>query len=188
MKRDIQEKDIEDDKIKKIKILQEKVFSLEKELNYLNKIIKLMPGNIYWKDRNGQYLGCNNGIVELSNFSSSKDIIGKTLYDIFDRDHAQEIDKADQKVMLTATTEILEEYGYDKNGQQAVYLTKKTPLINDKREVIGMLGMTFDISERKQQEKELQLALERAELAAKAKTDFMAIMSHELRNAIGNRG
>jgi hypothetical protein len=39
--------------------LKQKNSSLETELTTIKKILELMPGNLYWKDRSGKYLGSN---------------------------------------------------------------------------------------------------------------------------------
>lgn len=55
------------------------------------------------------------------------------------------------------------------------------PLRNEAHNIIGHVGVFSDISERKQTEKELHRALNKAELANKTKSEFLANMSHEIR-------
>jgi signal transduction histidine kinase/DNA-binding NarL/FixJ family response regulator len=65
-----------------------------------------------------------------------------------------------------------------------VILTSKVPLRNDAGEVIGLLGIFADITERKRMELELQAAKEAAERAARIKGEFIANMSHDLRTPL----
>ena len=43
---------------------------------YLENIIALSPGNLYWKDRNGVYLGCNNNMAKMVGLAR-QEVIGK---------------------------------------------------------------------------------------------------------------
>src|SRR5580658_2427246 len=67
--------------------LKESVIIAQKQNNEslsLKEIIAVLPGNIFWKDREGRYLGCNNNIAKICNLTSPDDIIGKSDQDIFD--------------------------------------------------------------------------------------------------------
>ncbi len=54
---------------------------IEKEL-YLETIIANLPGNVYWKNIEGIYLGCNENAVKAIGMGSRKDFIGKNLYQL----------------------------------------------------------------------------------------------------------
>ncbi|MBP9742559.1 MAG: hypothetical protein KBD37_04290 [Burkholderiales bacterium] len=46
------------------------------------QIIDIIPASIYWKDKNGYYLGCNEYVVKMAGMSNKSDIIGKTDYEL----------------------------------------------------------------------------------------------------------
>jgi len=77
-----------------------------------------------------------------------------------------------------------EEVTHDDQGREMVILTSKVPLRNEAGDVIGLLGIIVDITQRKHIETELQSAKEQAERAARIKGDFLANMSHELRTPL----
>ena len=71
-----------------------------------------------------------------------------------------------------------------KNGNFFWVIISGAPLYNIKNEVIGSIGIHWDISSHKQKETELKIAKEEAENSSQAKKIFMAKMSHELRTPL----
>lgn len=70
------------------------------------------------------------------------------------------------------------------DGRDTHIETSKVPLRNADGEVVGILGIFADITERKQLEEDLLAAKEAAEASDRAKGDFLAAMSHELRTPL----
>jgi two-component system, OmpR family, aerobic respiration control sensor histidine kinase ArcB len=159
--------------------LQEK--NKDEEIFSLKKIITLMPDNIYWKDRRGKYLGCNDNMAAILKLNAPNEIEGKTLYDMLDKSYADAITKIDEEIMSSNKELTIEENGIDSYGNPAVYFTRKHPLRNQAGDVIGLIGISFNITERKKMEEELRMAKEKAEISNRAKTQFISVASHELR-------
>lgn len=133
-------------------------------------IIRHTTGNVYWKDLEGRYLGCNDAYAELIGFSSPTEIIGKTDYELFQNTLGEEklkkIIDLDQTVMSMGEEKTLEEIGVDTEGQLAVYMTKKVPMRNSANRIIGLIGTSLDITKQRQ-----------AEIA---KLEFLRNMSHDI--------
>lgn len=146
----------------------------------LNNIIADMPGHVYWKDKDGVYLGCNNRQAESLGFHYGKEVIGKTDFELpWKAEIAALFRKNDLRIMRTGNTELVEEKA-QVNGKEAIVLSQKTPLRNDKGEIIGILGISIDITDRKIMEKELTLSKEKAEAANYIMTEFISNMGHIL--------
>lgn len=163
-----------------------KLLSKNAEAISLEQIISLLPGSIYWKDINGQYLGCNKHTLYMSNLHSASEFISKRLTDMFPKEIAHRVEAIDQEVMRSNTPLRCEEAGLNEKREPAIFFSHKLPLHNEKGEVIGLLGASFDITDRKRMEEELKIAKEKAEASNQAKSQFLAVMNHELRTPIAS--
>lgn len=119
----------------------------------LQQIVDLLNINIYWKDAQGKYLGCNLAQAQDINLSSPQDIIGKTIFDfekIYGSEIVSKINNEDNNIMQSGVGKLYEEVRLIDNGQSKTYLTNKKPLINQKGIVEGLVGISFDISYEKE--------------------------------------
>ncbi len=148
----------------KSKSLKHESEEVKKVRAYYESMIALMPGHVYWKDKNGVYLGCNELQAKTANLGSVKEIIGKTDYDLYPESFAKKLRTVDIEVMKTGKERTLEEKNVDLDGLEAVYLSKKVPLKNSEGEVVGLLGISMDITQRKRNEEKLQAEKEKVEL------------------------
>lgn len=123
---------------------------------YLENILSKLPGNVYWKARDGRYLGCNENVAKAAKLKSPLDVRGKLLHEFFDLKYVDKLIETDERIMSNDQEETLEEIGPDLNGNLATYLTRKIPTHNDKGEVTGLIGISFDITTRKEIEEELK--------------------------------
>lgn len=149
--------------------------------DYLENIIALLPGSIYWKNKEGVILGCNEYMARYFGFKSRKDLIGKTDFDFLDEKQAANVRKIDLEVMNSKQSITIEEPSSLPNQATKTFLSTKEPLQNSKGEVIGILGVSLDITDRKKMEKELKVAKKQAEEANITKTQFIQNMEHDLR-------
>jgi len=147
----------------------------------LENIIANLPGHVYWKDKNGVFLGANNSQAESLGYSSAEDLIGKTAYDTLPKEYADAITVTDKAIMVSGLPSAVEEYSPNKEGEKAVYLSKKVPLFDDRKEVIGILGISMDVTELKKAQKALA-----DQKFYQSQTHFISVASHEVRGPVGN--
>jgi two-component system aerobic respiration control sensor histidine kinase ArcB len=154
------------------------------QLKYLNQVLMLIPGNVYWKDKKGRYLGCNKQQLEIAKVKRIEDVIGKTDRDLYSEEIAVNIMQTDKEIIESREEKTLEEKGVDEFGKESIYLTKKSPLYDELGQVVGLVGIGVDITERKRAEEALRIAKEQAEAASQAKTEFIENMRHDIRTPL----
>lgn len=137
-------------------------------------ILQNTAGHLYWKDRQGRYLGANHRFIKLTGHHCLQEIIGKSDRDLFSEVMSTHklglIEETDQRIMNTGLSESLKEEGINTHKEPAFYITKKIPLFNNQGEVEGIMGTSLDIT------KEMQ-----AELARK---EFLENMRHNIRTPL----
>lgn len=150
--------------------------------SYLEGIIAAVPGCVYWMNREGRYLGCNDEMAKLYNLDSRQAIVGKTYEDIYNKKTGDGYREADTEVMTSGEPLTKEEINYAVDGFSKVhYLSHKVALRDKFGNIIGMLGNSVDITKQKQYEYALNEAKTKAEAANFAKSEFLAVISHEFR-------
>lgn len=146
----------------------------------LVNIINCTPGSLYWKDRHGHYLGCNQFMVDTSGLKTVNDIVGKTDFDLWP-DYAQKISENDNQVMQTGETLFTEETVKIASGKLMYFTGVKMPLRDESNNIIGVIGNSLDITALKMAEEELKLAKDEAEKSNQLKTEFIRNMEHDIR-------
>ncbi|WP_017741881.1 PAS domain-containing protein [Scytonema hofmannii] len=156
--------------------------ALRESNTLLRSILENTPGFIVVKDLEGCYVALNSN---LANFLDKpiKDIIGKDDCNVLPPDDARDIMAKDRQIIRTGIAETYEE-DVSNGDTSGTFLTTKTPWQDAHGKILGIIGISRDITDRKQAEIALAKAKEVAEAASYAKSEFLANMSHELRTPL----
>jgi two-component system cell cycle sensor histidine kinase/response regulator CckA len=126
----------------------------QKNLSLLQGITEGTTDSIFVKDLQGRYLMINSAGAQLLG-RRVEDVIGRDDTELFAPENGQEIMAGDRKVMESATTQTYEELGIAA-GMARTYLSTKGPYRDSNGEVIGLLGICRDITDRKRAEEEIR--------------------------------
>jgi PAS domain S-box-containing protein len=116
-------------------------------------LLESLPQKIFLKDRDSVYIYCNEKLA-LDLGIMSEEIAGKSDFDFFPRALAEKYRADDKRLIEAERTEELEE-PYARHGKTEWVRTVKTPVRDDKGTVVGILGIFWDITEKKQAENTL---------------------------------
>jgi diguanylate cyclase (GGDEF)-like protein/PAS domain S-box-containing protein len=137
---------------------------------FLRTLVNTIPDMIWLKDVNGAYQACNQRFERFFG-ATKKDIIGKTDYDFVDKELADTFRKHDCIAMGKNSLTVNEEWAtYADDGHHELLETIKTPMRDNQGKLIGVLGISRDITERKRAEQ----ALLESESKLREQKEFLA--------------
>ena len=135
--------------------------SLQAEQKLLNNLMTVSPDIIYFKDRESRFIRINDAFARKLALSDSRAVLGKTDFDIFGGQHAGQAYDDEQRIMATGEPMIDKEEQEDwKDGRVTWVSSTKMPMRDSTGQIIGIMGISRDITERKRAERRLTEALD----------------------------
>jgi PAS domain S-box-containing protein len=194
-----------DDEVRLLRIAGEMAgTAVDKEIGYekiesgrrlLQALMDGMPDRIYFKDRDCRLILASNALARAHGFHSGEELIGKTDWDLFTRPHAEQAFHDDNEVIQTGRPVIgKEEMETWKDGKEGWVSTTKLPLFDDKGKIIGLMGISRDITAIRQAQAEKKLL--ECQVMQSQKMESLGVMcggiAHDFNNflmgILGNTG
>src|SRR5262245_47393194 len=156
--------------------------SLQQSYELLRTVIEGTTDAVFVKDRRGRYLMINTAGARFLG-KAVAEVIGKDDTELFSPETARAIREAERRVMAAGKAQTYEDVG-TAAGVTRTYLSTKVPYRDARGNIVGVFGISRDISERKRAEEI------RSELAAIVESSADAIFSKDLAGIIltWNRG
>jgi PAS domain S-box-containing protein len=180
-------------KLHNLILIGEDLTALRKEQansSLLGTMLAQLPSNIYWLDKDFNYIACTEETAKRIGLPK-KQIVGKNLKDVA---HKLNVPKNYTKKLINKYVPIIkkrinavsfEELPFKTaTGDVMIYQSTVSAIKNQQNEVIGIVGVSADITTHKKLEEDLRKAKEKAEKANISKSNFLATMSHELRTPL----
>src|SRR6185503_7871073 len=120
-------------------------------------LLDSLPGYAFFKDAQGRYVMANQNFCRAIG-QTSETIVGKTDHDVFPADLAAKYRADDAKLLASRKPLHVGEEQMLEGVEIFFVETTKVPVKNERDEVVGLIGLGFDITERKRVEEELRLS------------------------------
>ena len=130
---------------------------LARSQQLLRLVLDTIPLRVFWKDRGGVYLGCNQAFLNESSMTEPGQIIGKTDFELDWSDRAEQFRAEDLVVLDSGRPQL----GFEKpelhnDGRQTLVRLNKVPLFDEDGNVAGLLGTIEDLTDHLRTEKALR--------------------------------
>jgi len=166
--------------ITELRAVQEK---LQRERNLLRILIDHTPDLIYLKDDLSRYLLVNKSLAHFVN-RNPQELIGRTVFDLYETEFAKQFQQDDEAVLKTGQALIdIERSGHNLQGEAIIFKTTKVPWKAEDGSVIGIVGISRDITQLKILEAQ-SLALEAEQQRVYAMQAFINDFSHDFRTPL----
>ena len=151
--------------------------TLKRERNLLSTLMDNLLDKVFVKDTESRFIISNRAHQRMLGKTSPDEIVGKSILELFPEDLSTQYYADEQQVVRSGQPLIdREEPAVDASGRRLWHLTTKVPLRNENGKIIGLVGISHDITERKkaeQQMKELErLVAERTEQLRQSEAKF----------------
>ncbi|MBP3955858.1 PAS domain S-box protein [Gemmata sp. G18] len=132
--------------------------ALREREDMLRTVITHIPCGVFWKNRELTYIGCNDQVARDHGIAAPEHMLGRSDFDITSvASEAEFYRDCDQQVMESGHPILnLEEFQTRPDGTRATLLTSKVPLRDARGQVVGVLGVYQDITDRKRLEEQLR--------------------------------
>jgi PAS domain S-box-containing protein len=155
--------------------------SLEESRQMLRLIMDTIPVRVFWKDRDSNYLGCNQSFARDAGLQSPTELIGKDDY-VMGWVEQAELYRADDQLVIRSGQPKLNytEPQTTPDGRKILLRTSKIPLRDAGKNIIGVLGTYEDITEKKRAEDALRKSEEQYRLVTENASDAIWTMDLNL--------
>jgi len=168
--------------IQKRKIAEKKII---KQLAFEQTLMDTVDAPIYYKDKNGLYIGCNKAF-EAHVEKSKENIIGKDIFDILPIDIAKIYNEKDKELLINGKSQEYEGQQKSKDGLIKNLIFYKSALYDEYKKIDGFVGAIFDITQLKQTTEKLNDLNKTLELKVRKRTLELEDSNDELEQTIHN--
>jgi PAS domain S-box-containing protein len=159
---------------------------LTKEQYLIDALLNNLPDHIYFKDLESRFIRINKAQAQFFGLNDSAQATGKTDFDFFTGEHAQQAYNDEQNIIRTGQLLSLIEKETHHDHSDTWVSTVKLPLYDKEGIIIGTFGISRDITKNKFAEEEIKLKNEMLQTLNAEKDKFFSILAHDLRGPLSS--
>jgi two-component system CheB/CheR fusion protein len=145
----------------------------------LNSLLSTVPDAIYFKDAGGRFIRANRSMAARLGLGDPNEAVGKTAFDLPDQKAALAMHAEDEVVLRTGEAQYYKlEKRTGPDGTVEWDLVTRLALRDSGNRIVGIIAIVRNVSEQKRAEEKIQEGVRRRD-------QFLAMLSHELRNPLG---
>jgi diguanylate cyclase (GGDEF)-like protein/PAS domain S-box-containing protein len=165
-----------------------KTRQLSAERDLLAAALVEAPDYFYVKDRDSRFVAVNMATARFNGFGGPKDMLGLTDFNLTEESRARRIFEQEQQILHTGTPILeQEELLAGAEGDPRWFSTSKVPLHDKTGQIIGLAGVTHDVTEAKRLREELMESRDVLSYALAEMSDGLAMFDGEGRLIFCNR-
>jgi PAS domain S-box len=151
----------------------------------LRTVIDQIPHWVLWKDWHSRFLGCNRAFAEAVGVATPDDIVGLTDNELNKPETAELLRREDEEILRTGGTLVrTAQFVLARTGAEILIEKIKLPLRSHDGEIVGVIVIASDVTERSRAEQRLVAAKQEAERVNAARLQLIAAGSHDLRQPL----
>lgn len=125
---------------------------VEKNGKVLTELLDLLPVPVFYKNKEGVYLGCNKEFEKILNLSRG-DILGKTSFELYPKQLADCHLQKDNELFKQAGLQVYDGTLMLRNGESSIFRYHKASFTNEDGKIMGVIGVAFNIKQETSFEK-----------------------------------
>ncbi|WP_206754979.1 PAS domain-containing protein [Leptolyngbya sp. FACHB-8] len=152
----------------------------------LLSVLENIPHRVWLQDKAGRYLAANQAFCQIWQ-KTPETLIGRFNHQIVPPEQLEKFHQEDEAILTTGEPLTLEEEVMIASGETRWFSTSKTPLRDEAGHIIGITGISMDITVRKQAEEDIQRINEELEKRVEQRTAALAKLVSKLQFEVSDR-
>lgn len=126
----------------------------KEQLEFLNTLLETIPIPVFYKDKEGKYIGCNTVFEKYTGYKR-EDIIGKSVFEITSKELGNVYKNKDEELLDKGTTQVYESEMKYADGTNRNIIFHKAIYNDSTGNKQGIIGAMFDITDKKRMQRKL---------------------------------
>ena len=160
--------------------------ALVDQVLFLETLFDTIPGPMFYKSRNGIYLGCNRAFEEFVGLRKV-DIIGKTVHEVWPSDLADIYFDRDNALFEQAGVQVYETQIQDASGNRRKVVFNKAVFQDSDGHIAGLVGIMSDVTDQRLTEQALEKARKNLETRVLQRTFQLAKANEDMAEEVRRR-